>query len=249
MSGRDPPERRQARCSDEGYGRLPVDRGGPTAAGTGCIVPAMLHSARPQRVADAIGLGRCLEREIENARGAQSLAQQAKAGGSERGTAPRGPAQAQRLATRIDDEVMAMPNAPVCAHRAAMEWVISSRTLPMKSWPIISPRRGGLQAIVALGCSPWRAPFLRAPFAPHASLPQAAGGSAPNRVLQIGIWPARRPRPIGPWPAGALAIGHVLPTGRAMMSISIRYSGRASPCTMMPIETGCTPFSQYPTTW
>jgi hypothetical protein len=32
--------------------------------------------------------------------------------------------QAQRLATEIDDEVMAMPNAPVLPHRAAMEQVI-----------------------------------------------------------------------------------------------------------------------------
>ena len=28
-------------------------------------------------------------------------------------TAPSGPTQAQRLATQIDDEVIAMPNAPV----------------------------------------------------------------------------------------------------------------------------------------
>lgn len=34
----------------------------------------------------------------------------------------------------------------------------------------------------------------------------------------------------------------------AMMSISIRYSGLASPCTMMPVETGKTPFSHWPTT-
>ncbi len=36
-------------------------------------------------------------------------------------TAPSGETQAQRLATQIEDEVIAMPNAPVSPHRAAME--------------------------------------------------------------------------------------------------------------------------------
>ena len=38
-------------------------------------------------------------------------------------TAPSGDTQAQRLATQMDDEVMAMPNAPVLAQRATTEYV------------------------------------------------------------------------------------------------------------------------------
>jgi hypothetical protein len=36
-------------------------------------------------------------------------------------TAPSGPTHAQRLATEMEDDVMAMPNAPVRLQRAAME--------------------------------------------------------------------------------------------------------------------------------
>ena len=36
-------------------------------------------------------------------------------------TAPSGDTQAQRLATQIEDEVIAMPNAPDLSQRAAME--------------------------------------------------------------------------------------------------------------------------------
>ncbi len=36
-------------------------------------------------------------------------------------TAPSGDTQAHRLATQIEDEVIAMPNAPDCSQRAAME--------------------------------------------------------------------------------------------------------------------------------
>src|SRR5262249_17363774 len=34
----------------------------------------------------------------------------------------------------------------------------------------------------------------------------------------------------------------------AMMSISMRYSGLARPCTIRPVDTGNTPFSHLPTT-
>ena len=44
-------------------------------------------------------------------------------------TAPSGPTQAQRLATQIDDDVMAMPNAPDFSQRAAMEYVIAHHLL------------------------------------------------------------------------------------------------------------------------
>jgi hypothetical protein len=37
---------------------------------------------------------------------------------------PNGPTHAQRLATQIDDEVIAIPNAPVSEQRAAIEYVM-----------------------------------------------------------------------------------------------------------------------------
>jgi hypothetical protein len=40
-------------------------------------------------------------------------------------TQPRGPTQAQRLATQIDEDVMAMPKAPLFSHRAAIEYVMA----------------------------------------------------------------------------------------------------------------------------
>src|SRR4051812_28313481 len=40
-------------------------------------------------------------------------------------TQPSGPTQAQRLATQIDDDVIAMPKAPVVAQRAEIEYVIA----------------------------------------------------------------------------------------------------------------------------
>jgi hypothetical protein len=36
-------------------------------------------------------------------------------------TAPNGPTQAQRLATQMDDEVIAMPKAPLSMQRATKE--------------------------------------------------------------------------------------------------------------------------------
>jgi thermostable 8-oxoguanine DNA glycosylase len=36
-------------------------------------------------------------------------------------TAPSGETQAQRLATQIDEEVTAIPNAPLSEHRATIE--------------------------------------------------------------------------------------------------------------------------------
>lgn len=38
---------------------------------------------------------------------------------------PSGPTQAHRLATQIDEEVMAMPKAPLFSHRAAIEYVMT----------------------------------------------------------------------------------------------------------------------------
>ncbi len=43
-------------------------------------------------------------------------------------TQPSGPTQAQRLATQIDDDVIAMPNAPVCSQRAEIEYVMARFT-------------------------------------------------------------------------------------------------------------------------
>jgi hypothetical protein len=40
-------------------------------------------------------------------------------------TLPSGDTHAQRLATQIDEDVMAMPKAPVLSHRAAIEYVIA----------------------------------------------------------------------------------------------------------------------------
>jgi hypothetical protein len=39
-------------------------------------------------------------------------------------TAPSGETQAQRLATQIEDDVTAIPNAPLCAQRATIEYVM-----------------------------------------------------------------------------------------------------------------------------
>ncbi len=82
-----------------------------------------------------IRLRRASEQQTQHRAGAEPLTQQRKAGRAERGIgdvlrrhAPSGPTQAQRLATQIDDDVIAMPNAPVC--RSGRRWNRSWRVTP-----------------------------------------------------------------------------------------------------------------------